>query len=68
MKMKILTGFAILNDRNGKRITYTYDEVDEKGNVQDSNIKESYVVLDDETKSAIETLEKIVESRMLDDK
>ena len=66
--MKILTGFAILNDRNGKRVTYTYDEVDEKGNVQDSNIKESYVVLDNETKSAIETLERIVEDRMFDNK
>ena len=64
--MKILTGFAIINDRNGKRVTYTYDVLDEKGNVIDSNKKESYVVLDDETKSAINTLEMIVEGRMND--
>lgn len=62
--MKILTGFAILNDRNGKRITYTYDVVDEKGTIQESNKKESYVVLEDETKNAISTLEQLVESRM----
>lgn len=62
--MKILTGFAILNDRNGKRITYTYDKVDERGNVIDSNIKESYVVLGNETLDAIGVLEDIVEARM----
>lgn len=62
--MKILTGFAILNDRNGKRITYTYDVVDETGSVTESNNKESYIVLDEETKSAISTLEQLVENRM----
>lgn len=62
--MKILTGFAIINDRNGKRITYTYDVVDEKGNIQDSNKKESYVVLDNESKEVISELEIIVEGRM----
>lgn len=62
--MKILTGFAVLNDRNGKRITYTYDVVDEKGNVTESNNKESYIVLDEETKNAISALEQLVENRM----
>jgi len=62
--MKILTGFAILNDRNGKRITYTYDVVDEMGSVTESNSKESYIVLDEETKSAISALEQLVENRM----
>ncbi len=62
--MKILTGFAVLNDRNGKRITYTYDVVDETGSVTESNNKESYIVLDEETKSAISALEQLVENRM----
>lgn len=62
--MKILTGFAVLNDRNGKRITYTYDVVDEMGNVTESNNKESYIVLDEETKNAISALEQLVENRM----
>lgn len=62
--MKILTGFAVLNDRNGKRITYTYDVVDEMGSVTESNNKESYIVLDEETKSAISALEQLIENRM----
>ena len=64
--MKILTGFAVINDRNGKRITYTYDVVDEKGNIQDSNKKESYVLLESETKDAVAVLEQLVELRMND--
>ncbi|MBU5293131.1 hypothetical protein KQH90_03650 [Anaerosalibacter bizertensis] len=62
--MKILTGFAVINNRNGKMISYTYDVVDEKGNLKDSNKKESYVVLDKETKTAVEGLEQLVENRM----
>lgn len=64
MRMKILTGFAIINDRNGKRVTYTHDIVDGNGNLIDSNKKASYVVLDDETKSTIDSLEAIIKDRM----
>lgn len=64
--MKILTGFAVINNRNGKMISYTYDIVDEKGNLKDSNKKESFVVLETEEqlKSAVEVLEGLVENRM----
>ncbi len=64
--MKILTGFAVINNRNGKMISYTYDTVDEKGNLKDSNKKESFVVLEgeEELKTAVEGLEELVENRM----
>lgn len=38
--MRILTGFAIINDRIGERVTYSYDEVDEKGNIIKPMLKE----------------------------
>lgn len=62
--MNILTGFAVINDRNGKRVTYTYDKVDELGNIQDSNKKASYIVLDEESKGLIESLELLIEGRI----
>lgn len=62
--MKILTGFAVINDRNGERVTYTYDKIDEKGNVIDSNIKESYIAIDGETSDKISQLKNIIENRM----
>lgn len=54
---KILSGFAVLNDTVGKRISYTFTEVDENGMIVKSNQKESYVVLDEETKKIIQSLE-----------
>ncbi len=62
--MKIMTGFAIINDRNGERVSYTYDEVDDLGNITKSNVKESYLALDQETKDAITNLKTFIETRM----
>ena len=46
--MRILTGYAIVKDSVGNRITYTTSEVDEKGTIVSSNNKESFIVLDEE--------------------
>lgn len=62
--MKILTGFAVINDRNGERITFTHDEVDDKGNLTNSNVKQSYIALDDDTKAKIAALQTLIEARM----
>lgn len=60
--MKILTGFAVIKDSVGHRVTYTYSNVDEQGTITSSNNKESFVVMDVEVKNLIEQLEaKILE-------
>ncbi|WP_300379912.1 hypothetical protein [Clostridium sp.] len=63
--MKILTGFAIVKDIVGNRISYTYTTVDEGGNIIDNNKKESFVVLDVETKSLITSLEDKINQRLV---
>lgn len=62
--MKILTGFAVVTDSIGKRIAYTYSEVDEVGNIIKSNTKESYVVLSEEELTLINSLEEKIKSRL----
>ena len=62
--MKILTGFAVVTDSIGKRIAYTYSEVDEVGNILKSNTKESYVVLSEEELTLINSLEEKIKSRL----
>lgn len=62
--MKILTGFAVVKDSVGNRITYTFSEVDEKGTITSSNNKESFIVLDDETNSLIANLETKIKERL----
>lgn len=62
--MKILTGYAVIKDSVGYRITYTYSEIDEQGTITSSNKKESYIVLDTETKTLIEQLENKIKERL----
>lgn len=62
--MKILTGFAIIKDSVGHRITYTYSEVDDQGTIISSNKKESFVVMDEEVKELIGQLESKITERL----
>lgn len=55
--MKIVTGIAVLTTAEGERLTYTYSEVDDStGKIIQSNIKNSFVVLEQETKNLIDEL------------
>lgn len=62
--MKILTGFAIIKDSVGNRITYTHSEVDESGTIISSNNKESFIVMDEEVKVLIGKLEDRISERL----
>ncbi|WP_238915077.1 hypothetical protein [Clostridium sp. YIM B02555] len=61
--MKILTGFAVINSDVGKKIAYTFSEVDEQGNVTKSNLKESFAVLDENVLKAITVIESTINKR-----
>lgn len=62
--MKILTGFAVIKDSVGNRITYTTTEVNESGMIVSSNNKESFIVLDSETNDLITQLEEKIKERV----
>ncbi|SCJ99160.1 Uncharacterised protein [uncultured Clostridium sp.] len=62
--MKVLTGFAVMTDAVGKRVAYTYSTVNEQGMVVESNIKESYVVLDEVEIGIIKQLEDKIKTRL----
>ncbi|WP_346936347.1 hypothetical protein [Clostridium sp.] len=62
--MKKITGFAVIKDNVGNRITYTYTEIDENGNIIDSNKKESFVVMDTGTEGIIKQLEDVINARL----
>ena len=62
--MKVLTGFAVIKDNVGNRITYTTSEIDEQGTIVSSNNKESFIVLDQATNELIDNLETIIKERI----
>ena len=63
--MKILTGFAVVNSEVGKKIAFTYTEVDESGKVIKSNTKDSFVVVDENVKDAIKIIEGSINTRLI---
>lgn len=62
--MKILTGFAVIKDAVGNRITFTTSEVDETGTIVSSNNKESFIVMDKEVNTLISSLEEKIKERI----
>lgn len=62
--MKILTGYAVIKDSVGYRITYTYSEIDEQGTIISSNKKESFIVLEVDTKDLVQGLENKISERL----
>ncbi|ENJ9653857.1 hypothetical protein AB2T14_001475 [Clostridium botulinum] len=64
--IKRLTGMAVINRAEGKRIAYTYSEVDENtGDIIQDNIKQSFIALDDEFLKAIKVVEDYVKEYKL---
>lgn len=64
MTKKVLQGFAIVNSNIGKTLVYTYSEIDEKGNIVKSNIKETIAIVDEEEKTIVNKLEEKINARL----
>lgn len=62
--MKILTGFAIINDTAGKRVSYTFSEVDSTGKFIRQNVKENFIILDEETNDLVLQVERKIKERL----
>lgn len=62
--MKVLTGIAVVPSLEGKRIAFTYSEINEEGEVTSMGNKGNFIALTADELSAIETLEKAAKARM----
>ncbi|GAA0062769.1 TPA: hypothetical protein PTV43_000087 [Clostridium botulinum] len=64
--MKRLTGTAIINTAEGKRIAFTYSEIDEEtGSIIEDNKKESFIALDNEFLNTIHQVENYIKENRL---
>ena len=63
--MKILSSFMAISFNGGDRISFTFDEVDEGGNVVSSNNKESFFVVDDDLRSHVEAIRGFIRDNKL---
>ncbi|MBW5458487.1 hypothetical protein FDB88_11920 [Clostridium sporogenes] len=64
--MKKLTGTAIINTAEGKRIAFTYSEIDEEtGAIIEDNKKESFIALDENFLNTIQQVENYIKENRL---
>lgn len=62
--MKKLSAVAIVTTAEGERVSYTYMELDDSGNITSQNNRGSFVALDGEVLAAIGTLKNAVNARL----
>ncbi len=60
--MKNIKGFAVANDGAMKRIAVTYDEINDKGEIINANVKMNRIVTDEKTLKALDTVQKFAET------
>ncbi len=64
--MKQLSSFLALAVNGGDRVSFTYEEInDETGNIESSNNKESFFVVDGELRSHIEAIRDYIRDNKL---
>lgn len=62
--MKKLSGVAVVTTAEGERVSYTYMELDDSGNITSQNNRGPFVALDEEVLAAIATLKNAVNARL----
>lgn len=63
--MIVITSFAKINVQEGTRISYTYSEIDENGNMTKEDAKGSYIVFDGtETVEHLKAIETEIKGRI----
>lgn len=65
--MKQLSGFTVLNVYGADRVAFTYDEIDEEGNLVSHNNKKSYYAVDEELKLHIEAIRDHIKTNKLEE-
>ena len=63
--MKILTSFTKLITGEGIRVSYTFSEIDELGNVVSQNNRANFVVTDTSLKTNLEAVDDYISEKFL---
>lgn len=63
--MKKLTSFTKLTTGEGTRISYTYSEVDETGNLVSQNNRATFIVVDSSVQAHLDAVESYINEKHL---
>ncbi|MDM8313631.1 hypothetical protein QUW36_16340 [Clostridium cadaveris] len=62
--LRTITGISVLNVGGGKRINVTSDILDNNGVLKGNNHKDSFFIVDQDMKTKVEELEKLVSAKL----
>lgn len=63
--MKILRAFQVINKDGERTLTFTYNEIDEAGNITKRNVQNSFYAVDQELKAHIDAIEAYIKENRL---
>ena len=63
--MKKLTSFSNFKSTEGDRISFTFSEIDEKGNIESRNNKGSFIVMDNTLMEHINAIKQYINENHL---
>lgn len=63
--MKKITSFTAHVTAEGQRISYTYSEIDDSGNLKSQNNRENFIVMDAELMENIEAINAYIKENKL---
>lgn len=63
--MKMLSSFVVLNIEGGDRVSFTYNETNDEGEIISTNNKKSFFAIDPELKKSIEAIRKFITDNKL---
>lgn len=62
--MKFLTSFMDIKGSTADRISYTYDEIDDNGDLVSRNNKKSFYAMNNDLKAALEVVKNHISEKM----
>jgi hypothetical protein len=61
---KVITSYSVIKAPEGKRLSYTYSEIDDAGNIIKQNERASFAVLDEVILGHIQAIEDSIQLRL----
>lgn len=61
--MKQISGFSVIGINNGLRLTYTYDELNDSGEMLSQNVRKSFYIMDETVKENVENIFNFIKAR-----
>ena len=64
--MKKITSFTVFSTGEGTRISFTFSDISEKGELLNQNIKKNFVVMDENVEDNILNIQKYIQKTFLE--